>query len=113
MPTPDRYPNPQSLTGPIGAAMNWANTPDHTALPPISTATVLFLLGAVRALVTGIVALVAVIFAGIIALLALPMDKERRDYAIQVADRSRKFVAVLVGARPAHNDMAAGHDERQ
>jgi hypothetical protein len=75
------------------------------ALPPMSTATVRFLLGAVPALVT-------VVFAGLIALLALLMDKQRRDYAIQVADCFRKFAAVLVGAGPVQDDVAKGHDQR-
>ncbi len=84
MPTLDRYP---------------------PALPPMSTATVRFLLGAVPALVT-------VIFAGVIALLALPMDKQRRDYAIQVVDCFRKFAAVLVGTGPVQDGVADRYDQR-
>jgi hypothetical protein len=52
-------------------------------------------------------ALVTVLFAGVIALLALLMDKQRRDYALQVADRFYNFAAVLVGARPGHDDVNA------
>jgi hypothetical protein len=51
-----------------------------------------FLLGMLPALVT-------VLFAGVIALLALLMDQQRRGYALQVADRFYNFAAVLVGAR--------------
>jgi hypothetical protein len=50
-------------------------------------------------------ALLIVVFAGVIALLALIMDKGRREYALQVADRFIKFAAVLVGARSAHDDL--------
>lgn len=50
-----------------------------------------FLLGLVPALLT-------VLFAGLIALLALVMDKGRREYALKVADRFVKLAAVLVGA---------------
>jgi hypothetical protein len=50
-------------------------------------------------------ALLTVLFAGVIAFLALLMNKERRDYALQVADRFIKFAAVLVGARSGHDDQ--------
>jgi hypothetical protein len=49
-----------------------------------------FLLGSVPALLT-------VVFAGIIALLALALDKGRREYSLEVSDRFIKFAAVLVG----------------
>lgn len=70
------------------------------ALLPRSMTTGRFLLGMLPALVT-------VIFAGVIALLALLMDKQRRDYALQVADRFYKFATVLVGAEPVHDDVDA------
>ena len=44
-------------------------------------------------------ALLTVVLAGLIALLALIMDKELREYALQVAVCFRDFAAVLVGAQ--------------
>jgi hypothetical protein len=60
--------------------------------PSRSLAVGRFVLGMLPALLT-------VIFAGVIALLALPLDKGRRQYALQVADRSIKLAAILVGAQ--------------
>jgi hypothetical protein len=76
----------------------FGSRPPRSALVPLPLTVGRFLVGMVPALVT-------VIFAGVVALLALLMDKQRRDYALQVADRFYNFVAVLVGARSGHNDV--------
>jgi hypothetical protein len=66
-------------------------------LPPIDPSKLERLL---RFAIGALPALLTVIFAGVIALLALLLDKNRRDYALQVADRFIKFAAVLVGPGP-------------
>jgi len=70
----------------------------RSVLAPLSLTIDRFLLGMLPALVT-------VLFAGVISLLALLMDKQRRDYALQVADRFYNFAAVLVGAQPGHDNV--------
>jgi hypothetical protein len=65
---------------------------------PRSIAVGRFVLGMLPALLT-------VLFAGVIALLALLMDKQRRDYALQVANCFRKFAGVLVGAQSGQDDQ--------
>lgn len=60
---------------------------------------VLFFLTIGRFLLGILPALLTVLFAGVIALLALVMDKQRRNYALQIADRFYNLAAVLVGAR--------------
>jgi hypothetical protein len=67
----------------------------------------------VRTIVLALPAVLVVVFAGIIALLSLALNKERRDYALQFAERSVELAAVLVGAptpsrprRPGPEDAA-------
>jgi len=70
------------------------NDPQRLVLVPLSMPIVRVVVGAVPALVV-------VVFAGLIALIALFMSKERRDYALGMAERSVDLAAVLVGsARP-------------
>ena len=87
-------------SGPRVQYRNWA-TPDATldllealqagrGISPGSRERLLrFAIGALPALL-------AVVFAGVIALLALLLDTGRRDYALQIADRFIKFAAVLI-----------------
>ena len=56
----------------------------------------------VRFFIAAVPATLVAVFAGIVALLALFLDKGRRDYALNYADRCVDFAAVLVGSpRPA------------
>jgi hypothetical protein len=56
---------------------------------------------AVGRLLLGLVpAVLTVIFAGLIALIALFCNKERRDYALDVAERFVDLAAVLVAQPP-------------
>lgn len=52
----------------------------------------------IQILAAAIPALVIVIFAGIIALLALACESGRREYALAFADRAVDLSAVLIGA---------------
>lgn len=60
---------------------------------PFSMATIRFLLG-------GVPAVVAMVFAGVIALLALFLDQQRRNYALQVTEQLAKAATVLVCGGP-------------
>jgi hypothetical protein len=64
----------------------------NPVMSPSSVATVRFVICVLPLLVVAL-------FVAIIALLALPMDEQRRNYALLVADHLTKFAAVLVGAQ--------------
>jgi hypothetical protein len=70
-----------------------------------------------RFFIAAVPASLVAIFAGIVALLALFLDKGRRDYALHYADRCVDFAAALVGTPrltpgeetpPADTDMQIG-----
>jgi hypothetical protein len=61
----------------------------------------------VRAVATALPALLVVVFAGLLALLALACEPGRRDYALDYADRLVDLAAVLVGR---HHPSQDRHD---
>lgn len=58
-------------------------------------------------LIVGLAALITVVFAGVIALLALPMGKQRQSYALKMVSSFERFVAVLAGGGPVHDEVEA------
>jgi hypothetical protein len=56
-----------------------------------------------QALAGALPALVIVIFAGLLALLALACEPGRRSYALDYADRFTNLAAVLVGLHDSRN----------
>jgi hypothetical protein len=66
-----------------------------------------------QALAGALPALVIVIFAGILSLLALACEPERRSYALDYADRFTNLAAVLVGQQrqTESGDFAAPRPE--
>ncbi len=57
-------------------------------------------------------ATLTVIFAGLIALIALALDSDRRQYALDLADRFVDLAAVLVGAARPRQPRALGTGRR-
>jgi hypothetical protein len=65
-------------------------------------------------LATGIIpATLTVLFAGLIALIALALDSGRRQYALDLADRFVDLASVLAGIpRPQAREATKRHGER-
>jgi len=62
----------------------------------------------VQPVVGALPALLLVVFAGLLGLVALACEKERRGYALAYADRFTDLAVVLVGARPAPRSNRRG-----